>query len=127
MRIIVPLLIIVLFSCKNSEKSTSGSPSIEKVAISQLGETYERKDNGDLALCYSAENDIGKWKNVVVINMKNGELIYGPQKLNGDVDWHSKDRLIIKEYPEVIKDKTSTSTFTYYYDLITKKKVSVTK
>lgn len=95
--------------------------------MEQLGEKYERKDNGDLALCYSMENEISKWKNVVVINKKSGELIYGPQKLNADVDWHSEDRLIIKEYPEVIKDKNSTSTFTYYYDLVAKKRISATK
>lgn len=127
MRIIVPLLTIALFSCKNSEKSVSQDASINKVVVEQLGANFERKDNGELTLCYSVENAISKWKNVIVINKKSGELIYGPKKLNADVDWYSKDRLIIKEYPEVIQDKTSTSTFTYYYDLIAKKRISATK
>ena len=127
MRIIVPLLIITLFSCKNSEKSTANQISIDKVVAEQLGKNFERKDNGDFVLCYSVENGVSRWKNIVVINKTNGELVYGPEKLNADVDWHSKDRLIIKEYPEVIQDKTSTNTFTYYYDLIAKKRISATK
>ncbi len=120
-------MVVVVFACKSNEKSTAQTISIEKIATTQLGAKFERKDNGDLSLCYSLENEISKWKNVIVIDRSSGELIYGPKKLNADVDWHSTEQLVIKEYPEVIEDKTSNSTFTYYYDLIAKKRIEATK
>lgn len=113
-------------SCKNGEKSTSRL-SVDEIAIAQLGKNYERKDNGTLSLCYSVDRAGNKRKNVVVIDTENGALLFGPQKLNADVGWFSEKRLIIKEYPEVIKDQTSTNNFTYYYDLVAKKRITATE
>ena len=92
-----------------------------------MGSNFERKDNGTLSLCYSTDKVGSKWKSVVVINNENGKLIYGPLKLNADVSWHTEERLLIKEYPEIIKDPNSTNSFTYYYDLVMKKRITATE
>ena len=123
--LIIGLLFIA--SCKSSESESKQTQSVEDIISKQLGTSIERKDNGDLALCYSKNKSLDKWKTVLVINHKSGEIIYGPKKMNADVDWHSENMLRIKEYPEVIQDQNSTNSFVYYYDLISQKKMEAAK
>ena len=79
---------------------------------------------GEYSLCYSVNKaPTEKRKTVIVVNNTNGLVLFGPKNMNADVDWHTEGQLIIKEYPEVIKDKNSDEAFTYYYDVLKKKKV----
>lgn len=125
MKNILLLALALFFSCKNSQVSTAEEISIDAIAKKELKTAYERKDLGEYSLCYSVSKmPTEKRKTVVVINNTNGLVLFGPKSMNADVDWHAEGRLIIKEYPEVIKDKNSDETFTYYYDVLKKKKVS---
>ena len=124
MKIFLPLLLVVAISCKNSESSKSPSISADEIISTQLGEKYERKDQGDYSLCYTVTKSTSKRTTALVVNIKTGKIVYGPEKLNADIEWDSDTMLKIKEYPEVIVDKTSTDTYTYYYDIIQQKKVS---
>lgn len=123
-RIILPLLLVVAISCKNSESSKSQPISVDDIVLAELGQKFERKDKGDHSLCYTINKSTSKRKTAVVVNLKTGKIVYGPEKLNADIDWFSDTQLVIREYPEVIKDANSTDTFTYYYDIIQQKKVS---
>ena len=121
------ILFVLFFSCKNSESNNSQVLSVNEIALGKLGEKFERKDNGDYSLCFTSEESGSGWKNTIVIHKKNGELVYGPKKINADIDWFTKSRLIIREYPEVIENKNSTNTFIYYYDLLADKRVEAKK
>lgn len=114
----------MVISCKNTENKKSQPMAISEIVTTQLGEKFERKDRGEFALCYSLNKTSSKGKTIIVVNMTTGKVIYGPEKLNADVEWSSDTQLLIKEYPEVIQDKNSSETYAYYYDIIEQKKVS---
>ena len=93
MRKIALLIIIIALSCKNSESNTSQTISVDEIAATQLGQNFERKDNGDYSLCYSVDKST-KRKTAIVVDQQTGKLVYGPKKINADIDWFSATRLI---------------------------------
>ena len=124
--------LIVLMSCKNSQQTPSNSqqqpnelPEVQAVIVEKLGEKFNQIERGDLSLCFTIDKKaMTNWRTFLVINHKTGAIIYGPKKLNAKISWHSDRKLLIKETPEVIKDKGSTETFKYIFNLDTQEKES---
>ncbi|MDW3192496.1 MAG: hypothetical protein R8G66_09025 [Cytophagales bacterium] len=124
----IPIIaLIVLMSCKGSEKGQQQDINPRDVIIEQLGNKFEKIDRGDLSLCFTVNKQtLTNRKTVLVINNKNAAIIYGPEKLNAKVSWHSDRKLLIQETPEVIQDKQSSNTTSYIFNLDTKEKESNT-
>ncbi len=120
------IALIVLISCKNSQQTSQEYPDVSDVIIEKLGTKFEKIDRGDLALCYTSDKkELTNRRTVLVINTKTSKILYGPEKLNAEVKWHSDRKLLIKETPEVIGDKQSSNTHAYIYNLDTNKKESI--
>ena len=113
------LLTVVCMACQSQKASTS---NLDAKADSILGQAYERLDNEDYVLYVTKEDVSTTRKTFLVLSQSSGEVVYGPQKLSGNVSWHTNSVLKIQEYPEVIQDRQSKDTFTYYFDVITKQR-----
>jgi hypothetical protein len=114
---------MVTFACKNTQRTSSDSLEIQNIIKEQLGESFERVDQNELALCYTSDQkNMPNWKTVIVINKENGEILYGPEKINGAVEWYSDRELLFKGTPEVIEDKKAQPNFSYIYNLDTRTK-----
>lgn len=117
------LFLVALLGCKNSQGNLSPI-SVDEIAKQEIGDDFERIDRGDFSLCMSISKSISeKRKTVLVVNKTNGDIQFGPERMNADVHWHTDTQLVIQEYPEVIQDKNSSKTFVYYYDILLKKKI----
>ena len=117
--------LLVFFSCKNAKNVSQDSINYTNVIEQHLGNNYERADRLHLALCYTVDKkNMTNWRTVMVIDTTNAAILYGPEKINGKISWHEDRKLLIKETPEVIKDKQSTETYSYIYNLDTKEKES---
>jgi hypothetical protein len=128
------LIIITLFtvSCKGTKQSSIkdiGQPEvsssiIEELLITNLGKNYECQARNQFSLCTSVDlkNTKEIWPTILVIDHNSSEILYGPEKTNSSISWYSDEVLKIIEKPEIIRNKQSAETFTYLYDLITKRK-----
>lgn len=115
--------LIVLVSCKGSQKPPIQDKSPRDVIVEILGNKFEKIDRGDLSLCFTVDKQtLTNRKTVLVINNKTAAIIYGPEKLNAKVSWHSDRKLLVQETPEVIEDKQSSDTNSYVFNLDTKEK-----
>ncbi|SNS44806.1 hypothetical protein SAMN05421640_0185 [Ekhidna lutea] len=112
------ICILCFFSCSVQKNSTD---PFDKTLQEELGENFSRIPQGEYVLCRS-DGKLSQHKTFLVYKKSSEEIIYGPIKLNGDINWASSTELLIKEYPEVIENKQGSSTYTYYYNLLTGKK-----
>lgn len=125
MKNILVLLLVGLLSCKTAKNESDQNINVDQIATDLLKEKYDRSDKGDFALFYTSDKTPGiSTRNVLVLSISSGEPVYGPLKLNGDVDWHDENILKINEYPGVIEDANKKPEGPYYYNVLTKKKFS---
>ena len=122
----IPIIaLIVLMSCKGSQKGQQQELNPRDVIIEQLGNKFEKIDRGDLSLCYTTDTaNRTSWKTVLVINNKSSEVIYGPERLNAEITWYTDRKLLIKEKPGRIEEQYSTETYSYIFNLDTQKRES---
>ncbi|MFZ9044643.1 MAG: hypothetical protein ACO2ZZ_02180 [Cyclobacteriaceae bacterium] len=121
------LCLLFVFGCKNSKQVTSEIIDYSQTIIDNLGNSYEKVEREGLLLCYTADKkNSTSWRTVLVLDTTNGKLVYGPEKLNARVSWHSNRKLLIQESPEVISDKQSSESYNYVFDIDTKQKENIT-
>lgn len=108
-------------SCKNQEKSPT--KSIQEAIQSHLGEKYEKSEK-DLFALYHAELANG-YIRFLILDGTNQKITYGPTEINGMVTWSNDSTLKVQETPEVITDKNTQQSFSYYIDAQTGKKTTL--
>ena len=124
--LVVLIAIASAIGCKSSKDSRSIIRA-DEIANKELGGKLEKFPNGKYSLYVTSSKTPGvKWKSVLVIELETGDFVFGPKRINGDVSWLSESQLKVIEYPEVIKDKNSTTSYTYVYDLISGAKLEST-
>ena len=122
---LVFVLLILIIACKSSDQAAKSRPEIDSIIEANLGSKYERIDRGEMALCQSIDVETnGTWRTILVVDLVTGQLIHGPERVNGVVSWHTDGQLLIREFTEVIRDKQSGSEGGYIFDLKTKQRVS---
>ena len=104
-------IFIILFSaCKTTAPNKGSEPSknLGEVASELVGGDYTSTSSGDYFLVTSNEKFPGDYNRIfAVLDAKSNEVVYGPEKVKGEVSWHAEGEVLIKEFPEIIEDKNS--------------------
>ncbi|MFT4737467.1 MAG: hypothetical protein ACI8QD_000904 [Cyclobacteriaceae bacterium] len=126
------ILLLLTVACKGTKQTSNDKGTfpedsasiVEELLINNLGKNYECQVRNKRSLCTSAilKNPSENWPTILVIDHNTSKILYGPEKTNSNISWHSDEVLKMIEKPEFIKNKQSAETFTYYYNLNTKRK-----
>ncbi|WP_370088285.1 hypothetical protein [Ekhidna sp.] len=112
-------LVLAIASCSIQKGNDA---TFYKYLLNTLGKDFKKAERGEYVLCQSALDLSNPYKTFLVYHSNSNEVVYGPKKLNADIEWESDSELIIREYPETIQNKQDGEKSIYYYNLITGKK-----
>lgn len=115
------LFFLLLISCKTTDNQTKNNYEFDL-------DTYEVASSKNYTLYFktdlnSLNSALIKKTEILVLDNKDQSLAYGPEQVQGSVEWYDENQLIVKEYPERVKDQLKPDHFIYYIHIPTTKKV----
>jgi len=106
-------VILTLLSCKSKEAVVEETTMSKTKAV--LSELFEDKryhckmnESGDMQLCFADDDPQGdRLRKIYAVYDSSYNMIYGPKKVHGTVDWSDDDSLELEILPRVLHREDS--------------------
>ena len=110
---VVISIILTFLSCKSKEAVVEETTMPNTKAV--LSELFQEKkyhckmnESGDMQLCYADDEPQGdRLRKIYAVYDSNYNMIYGPKKVHGTVDWSDDDSLTVEVLPRVLHREDS--------------------
>ncbi len=107
-RLILITVIMISLSCKTKEAVVEETTMIKtKAVISEFFQDKEyhckMNESGDMQLCFGDDDSQGdRLRKIYAVFDSAYNMIYGPKKVHGTVDWSDDDSLLLEILPRVL-------------------------
>jgi len=100
-------ILLVMGSCKSKDTMTETPQEDIDIKLAEVFETKKYKciqnETKDLRLCIADDDPTGdRLRKVYAVYNNSYDLIYGPKKVHGKVNWTDDNHLMIEIYPRVV-------------------------